>query len=266
MHGKEALVGRPRSASPGAAGDLRAVVLWSAAAALALSVALFAARRLAGALHTPLSWPVMLVLGMAAATLVGLSRWGCPRPATRLLTLGLSAGLVAAVWIPGDPLALAALALPLVAVQFLPQAQRGDPAPPATAPAANSPADNPGQEAAASHEHIWQQITRAALPEGGEVVRGTLRLAFEPGQRLAAAHVAFCPPLACLPRLSIAQHGGPPADVQLGQVLPWGARLDVRLARPTQQAAEVIVEFTAQAEPDLPDPPPTAGPIVSGGR
>ena len=90
--------------------------------------------------------------------------------------------------------------------------------------------------------------TRRRSPEGEEVVEGLVRIRFAPGQRTAEAHVAFCPPLDRRPRVDFEAESGPEARIELGQVLPLGARFDVKLAQPARDETALMVRFVAVAE------------------
>lgn len=92
---------------------------------------------------------------------------------------------------------------------------------------------------------IWQRYVRSLTDSGADLVRGTLRVAFLPGARLAVAHVAFCPPFDNRPQFEARQTAGPVARLKISQVLPQGARLEVRLATAAATHARVDVNFTA---------------------
>lgn len=83
--------------------------------------------------------------------------------------------------------------------------------------------------------------------ETSEQIDGWLRCNFSPGQRTAALHVAFCPPLAALPtveaRIDPQQSGI--ATCKVAELYVHGARFDVRLASPAQRANAVRVNFSA---------------------
>lgn len=95
---------------------------------------------------------------------------------------------------------------------------------------------------------IIQQLVRTRLSDGSERMAGWLRVALAPGQRSANVHVAFCPPFARSPRIRVEQREGPAARVKEGQLLPHGARLDLKLAQAAQTAATVVLEILVQAE------------------
>ena len=84
--------------------------------------------------------------------------------------------------------------------------------------------------------------------EGAEVIHGRLRAGFAAGQRVHHLHVAFCPPLASPPEFAVEQLDGPDAALTAGQIETYGARIDVRLARPAETGETIVVEFYARAE------------------
>jgi hypothetical protein len=95
---------------------------------------------------------------------------------------------------------------------------------------------------------VIQQLVRTRLSDGSERLAGWLRVGLAPGQRSANVHVAFCPPFARSPRIHIEQREGPAARVKEGQLLPYGARLDLKLAQAAETATTVVLEILVQAE------------------
>ena len=79
-----------------------------------------------------------------------------------------------------------------------------------------------------------QRLVRKEL-EGKQTIEGMLLARFEPGQRTAAAHIAFCPPLAAVPSPHIEIGDGPAATVNVTRLLTYGARLEVRLTEPAEE-------------------------------
>ncbi len=96
---------------------------------------------------------------------------------------------------------------------------------------------------------VTQHLVRSHTAEGGEILAGWLRVPMAAGQRSASVHVAFCPDFATTPRMTVDQVGGPPARIKTVQLLTLGARLDVKLAAPSQAAASVLLQFLAEAAP-----------------
>ncbi|MEE8451618.1 MAG: hypothetical protein V3R99_06870 [Thermoguttaceae bacterium] len=95
-------------------------------------------------------------------------------------------------------------------------------------------------------EDVLQHLTRSRTAEGVEQLSGWLRMPFLAGQRTANIHVAFCPPFAKTPGLEWEQCDGPPVRIKAGQVLPHGARLDLKLAQASETPVAVVLEFAAR--------------------
>jgi len=238
---------------------------------------LAAARRLSGVYTSPPSLEALagwslLVAGSAAAL-----RWILWRtvaaawpPGWYYVAMGgLSAALllwIVALTIAGAPIAglvmlwaLAAaeegVAWPLLARRRVVR-QAKTPFPPAgpnvdhrgpMAPPADADRDEPPDSDA-----IVQQLTRTKTPEGPEMIVGWLRLPLAPGQRSGVLHAAFCPPLEGPPIIQFEQIDGPPARIKLAQAYAYGARFDVKLTQPAEEADSVVVQFSAAAGPPAP--------------
>jgi len=97
---------------------------------------------------------------------------------------------------------------------------------------------------------VIRRIERTRGPVGEDICWGQVRSDFHAGQRTASIHLAFCPPFAVNPTLHFEQIEGPEASVKATQVLPYGARLEVRLARTESTPAETRIEFSAIVESD----------------
>jgi hypothetical protein len=69
---------------------------------------------------------------------------------------------------------------------------------------------------------------------------------FAAGQRTGTIHVAFCPSLRVTPELAVEQMEGPEARIKTAQLLPYGARVDLKLASPAQESTTVLLQFTAR--------------------
>ncbi|HEX4149617.1 MAG TPA: hypothetical protein VHY20_11545 [Pirellulales bacterium] len=243
--------GRDRSASastqPAALAYPPVLVAWarhSLLGSLAIAAAVLVIRRWSGALADPLS-PVWLpVVGLAAVLTARLGRAPLPRanlssgdawPTLSCLAIawalslpGASKPSLAALWavvLMGEgwwwtaalrkwPARLRLPALPLGAV---------------AGPAGDS--------------SVVQQSRRDRGPNGQERVAGWLRVELAAGQRVAQAHVAFCPPLERTPAIELRQTTGPAARLKLGQALVYGARFELKLAAPGP--ASITLEYTA---------------------
>lgn len=80
-----------------------------------------------------------------------------------------------------------------------------------------------------------------------EELSGWLRLPFAAGQRTGSVHVAFCPPLCVTPKMEVEQIEGPAVRIKTAQLLPYGARFDLKLAVPTEESTAVLLQFSARA-------------------
>jgi hypothetical protein len=97
-------------------------------------------------------------------------------------------------------------------------------------------------------QDVLQQLTRSQAADGSDVLAGWLRMAFVAGQRTGSLHVAFCPPFAKTPELTVEQVDGPDARVKTAHLLPYGVRLDLKLAATPAAAAGVLLQFSARSE------------------
>ena len=68
------------------------------------------------------------------------------------------------------------------------------------------------------------------------------------GTRTATAHVAFCPPFAERPQFDVRRTAGPACRVKLGQLLPQGARIEIKLHAPAAASDRLSLEFTAHGQ------------------
>ena len=106
-------------------------------------------------------------------------------------------------------------------------------------------------------EKVTQQIVRSLTPDGGEVLAGWMRVPMALGQRSTSVHLAFCPPFSRTPRVTVEQLEGPRARIKTVQLLPYGARFDLKLAAQSETAGTVLLRFSAETSPLAPDATPT---------
>ncbi len=246
-------------------------------AAVALGLLIAAAtvvlwRRLAGALLHPLEPGMLLGAGISAAAAAAAVHLGWPLSAARrwgvwpdraiIVSTSLAVGgLVVGLWLPGTSLppmlaVVAVLLVEAVGVWLWRSRRYALPKPQATRQDAASGNDlihrgerlpkNPPQL------EVIQQLTRVRTADESEELRGWLRVPLAAGQRTASVHVAFCPPLAATPELLVEQIDGPESRLKTGQLLPYGARIDLRLATTAAEPAAVVLEFVARARRELP--------------
>jgi hypothetical protein len=95
------------------------------------------------------------------------------------------------------------------------------------------------------HGRLLQQVTRCRDNQGYESVVGTLLAEFEPTERIATVHVAFCPPFERLPYVEAEAIDGPSATIKVAQVLHNGARLEVRRDEFLSGPSIILLEFAA---------------------
>jgi len=100
------------------------------------------------------------------------------------------------------------------------------------------------RQASGSKVHELQTLVRW---EAGDVdsLRGRVLVRLSAGRRTASAHVAFCPPFAETPAMRIKARSLAGMDVSVGQVLPHGARFDVKLSTSSARPLAVPIEFRA---------------------
>jgi hypothetical protein len=112
---------------------------------------------------------------------------------------------------------------------------------------AGRPIDEPefADEAADSPAAVWMKRTRAA--DGTEQLEGVVLADFAPGQKQAAAHVAFCPPFEQIPAFDCELLEGADVRAKVGAVYVYGARLDLKRAGETDAALAVSVHYAATA-------------------
>jgi len=107
-------------------------------------------------------------------------------------------------------------------------------------------------------EEVTQQMVRSLAPDGGELLAGWMRVPMALGQRSTSVHLAFCPPFSRTPRVKVEQLEGPRARIKTVQLLPYGARFDLKLAAQSDTAEIVLLRFSAETAPLASDSDATA--------
>lgn len=238
---------------------------WSVAALVVLlwcAAGLVGWRRLAGALHKPLHPAVLLPLGLSLAAVAAGARllwrrsWPESEPSRlgrMVLPLLLTAAVLcfaAAVSLPGTGAGPLTAFWTLLAVEELwawrPAVWRGN----VRGPSRRRPRPQPPPESppAVPDDDVLQQLTRSRAADGSQQLSGWLRTRFATGQRTASEHVAFCPPFARTPQLTVRQLDGPAARIKTAQLLPHGVRLDLKLAALAENPQTVLLELVARSE------------------
>ena len=115
---------------------------------------------------------------------------------------------------------------------------------------------------------ILQSMTRRLLDDGTEAVEGSVRIYFGPGERTAAAHVAFTPPLSDRPRVECQALSDFDGRVRSASHKATGSASKVRRCEPAREAVCVDVGFSDRSrrlKARQPDEQP-AGRRVKGKR
>jgi len=112
------------------------------------------------------------------------------------------------------------------------------------------PSRKPGASAGASESGVpLQQITRWRAADGTHTIQATLQAEFEPGNRSATLHVAFCPPFERLPSAEVAAIDESDAAIGVTQLLHNGVQIEVRLPQPAGKNQTVSIELVATDAP-----------------
>lgn len=94
---------------------------------------------------------------------------------------------------------------------------------------------------------LRQRYERYELPTGGDRVRGRLAIAIPAGARAAAGHIGFCPAFTETPEIEVTtSYDGVEVTVTAAEVLPWGVRVECRLAEPAEEPLEIPVDILAR--------------------
>lgn len=247
---------------------------------LTLAAVLVSWRRLDGGLSRPLELPGLVLVAVGVAVLAAAGRAACRYPvSTRtpgrrdwVPAVTVSAAVVAvglAVGVPGTSTAGLVLLWTILAAEELGawlgsflrrRGQNPDlkpagcgrrdvvqdakfPTPTAQLPTPNSQLPTPPDA------DVLQQLTRSRAAGGGETLAGWLRVGLSAGQRSTSVHVAFCPPFARTPKVAIQQLDGPTARIKTVQLLPYGARFDIKLSTVSEAAESMLLQFSAENEP-----------------
>lgn len=96
---------------------------------------------------------------------------------------------------------------------------------------------------------VSQRVLRARDERGAEIIYGSIRCEFAPGQRQQSVHIAFCPPLVSISEFTADQVLGPTVQIKPAMVETFGAAIEVKLASPGKGPAEVQIQFFAFEKP-----------------
>lgn len=220
---------------------------------LAVSGGFLLIRRVQGAFNSPVSFGMLLVIGVVLAGWLAASYWR-----SRILqvgTISLSLGVLAAILIalaisiPGSSvIGVVLLWVPILTTAFFfCWAQISD----LRGETEQRPSKQPQPTVSDVFEEaidpsISQSITRRFDQDGTEVISGSIRCRFEPNERMRNAHIGFCPVLESEPEVFAEIVEGPDAEVGVGQILCTGVRFDVKIQHPGTEKTSVLIEFYAK--------------------
>lgn len=93
---------------------------------------------------------------------------------------------------------------------------------------------------------LVQWMTRRLLPDGRELVEGSVRIGFIRGEKLAVAHVSFVPPLAGRPGVECHVTSDFDGRARVATARSYGLRIEARRSDDAVASASVDVAFSAQ--------------------
>ena len=225
---------------------------------------------LAGAFETPLEPATLLTAGALAAAAAAVVRlgWLLPADAPCNRRLDLAVMLIAslAVFALGgglcSPSGTSRVAAWFLGAIFLAEegwawlwfirrtVGRHYPSPAMKQPGHPARSETTTSAPCSFSDDVVQELTRSEAADGAEELSGWLRLPFASGQRTGNVHVAFCPPLRATPEVAVEQIEGPDARIKTAQLLPYGARFDLKLAAAAEEPTSVLLRFTARTPRD----------------
>ncbi len=94
-------------------------------------------------------------------------------------------------------------------------------------------------------ENVSQQVTRSRSEDDRDVCRGWIRASFDEGQRQQVVHLAFCPPFETLPELSTSVADGSTVEIKHAQLMPYGARVELKRDRSSKEPSSALLRFSA---------------------
>jgi hypothetical protein len=120
-----------------------------------------------------------------------------------------------------------------------------------TLPAAGGePADSPPVDhgaLGAMTAGLRQRLERFETATGDDHLRGRLLVPVAAGSRSGHAHIGFCPPFAGTPLVDASADSDlVEAEITAAEILPWGVRIECRLAEPAEEAFEIPVGLLAR--------------------
>ncbi|GAB4143081.1 MAG: hypothetical protein Tsb009_13900 [Planctomycetaceae bacterium] len=95
---------------------------------------------------------------------------------------------------------------------------------------------------------VSQRMSRSLMDQGAtEIIRGTVTVEFQPGQKVSVVHLPFSPPFDEAPQLECEGEGEYDVRIRQAVVKSYGARLDVRRSDGIDEPAKIAVAYAATA-------------------
>jgi hypothetical protein len=215
--------------------------------------------RLLSASWAPPSPLVVLATGLTAIALAKMADLAPASGGLRLIPLAARAGLIATVaamsltprsGAAGDGVARGVIIAAAVALLPLPRRRAGPHGPRHGRTGIPRPARRQAGDRGRPRGVLRQRFARFEQPDGSDAVSGTVVVAVPAGARTGSGHVGFCPSFAALPTVEVTtRYDGVEATVGAAEILPWGLRVECRLADPAEELLEIPVTIVARAPP-----------------
>jgi len=221
--------------------------------------------RLASGALTPPTPAIVLLAGLATCALLGVtdaaaspSGWWLAAVAGRVGLIVTVGALVAAPRHAGAAdwaargIVLAATLAALIGKRTRPASATPRGALVRSAHARERPGSDPGRHAGARRPPgaLRQRLERYERVDGTDFLRGTIVVQIPAGAKAGHGHVGFCPSFAALPTVQVSTpYDGVDATVNAAEVLPWGVRIECRLADPAEERVEIPVTVSASLAP-----------------
>lgn len=221
--------------------------------------------RLASGALTPPTPAIVLLAGLATCALLGVtdaaaspSGWWLAAVAGRVGLIVTVGALVAAPRHAGAAdwaargIVLAATLAALIGKRTRPASATPRGALVRSAHARERPGSDAGRHAGARRPPgaLRQRLERYERVDGTDFLRGTIVVQIPAGAKAGHGHVGFCPSFAALPTVQVSTpYDGVDATVNAAEVLPWGVRIECRLADPAEERVEIPVTVSASLAP-----------------
>lgn len=112
------------------------------------------------------------------------------------------------------------------------------------------PAVSQPQPGGPTGSRLWQRLERFEDPTGIDTLRGRIVLVVPAGAKGAHGHMGFCPAFVRTPQVAVTtDYDGVEATLAAAEVLPWGVRVECRLAEPADEPVEIPVDLLVRTGP-----------------